>query len=139
MPGLRTLDGQHRQFRSLLQLHVEAAAVGLHPGQVLVPGRGVDDQPVAVFGEVDEHVVDHPALLIEHRAVQGLCRFLQALDIVGQQMPEPGLGLAAGNVDDRHVRDIEDPAVAAHLMVLLDLRAVMQGHVPTAKVDHLRA
>ncbi|MNL90118.1 hypothetical protein D3C87_2209180 [compost metagenome] len=54
-------------------------------------------------------------------------------------MPEPGLGLAAGNVDDRHVRDIEDPAVAAHLMVLLDLRAVMQWHVPTAKVDHLRA
>jgi hypothetical protein len=34
---------------------------------------------------------------------------------------------------------IENPAIAAHLMVFLDLRAVMQRHIPTAKIDHLRA
>jgi hypothetical protein len=34
---------------------------------------------------------------------------------------------------------IEHTAIAAHLMVFLDLRAVMQRHIPTAKIDHLRA
>ncbi|MCY1390455.1 hypothetical protein D9M71_52740 [compost metagenome] len=87
LPRLRALNGQHRKLRAFPHLYVEASGVALHPGQVLVAGRGIDNQSVAIFGEVDEHVVDHAALLVEHRTVQGLGRHLQALDIVGQQIP----------------------------------------------------
>jgi hypothetical protein len=37
------------------------------------------------------------------------------------------------------VGHIKDTAIAAHLVVFLDLRSIMQRHVPTAKIDHLRA
>ncbi|MNV86892.1 hypothetical protein D3C71_1809590 [compost metagenome] len=64
---------------------------------------------------------------------------MQAFDIIGQQMLEPGFGLGAADIDYGHVGYIEDTAIAAHLMVFLDLRSIMQRHVPTAKIDHLRA
>ena len=83
--------------------------------------------------------IDDAAALVEHGAVQGTAVAVQALDIIGQQILEPGLGLWAADIDHGHMGNIEHPAIAAHLMVLLDLRAVMQGHVPTAKIDHLRA
>src|SRR5690606_23304214 len=35
-----------------------------------------------------------------------------------------------------HVRDVEHAGVAAHLVVLLHLRAVVQRHVPAAEVHH---
>jgi hypothetical protein len=54
-------------------------------------------------------------------------------------MLKPGLGLRAADVNYGHVGYIKDPAIASHLMVLFDLRAVMQRHIPTAKIDHLRA
>ncbi|MNH96095.1 hypothetical protein D3C73_487570 [compost metagenome] len=64
---------------------------------------------------------------------------MQTFDIIGQQMLEPGLGLGAADVDHGHVGYIENTAIAAHLVVFLDLRSVMQRHIPTAKIDHLRA
>ncbi|MNI54196.1 hypothetical protein D3C73_1090830 [compost metagenome] len=139
VPGVGPLDGQHRQLRALVQLHVIAVEVGLHPRQILITGRRVDHQAIAVIEAVDDHVVDDAAVLVEHGAVQGAAGAVQAFDVVGQQMLEPGLGLCAADIDHGHVGDIKNPAIAAHLMVLLDLRAVMQRHVPTAKIDHLRA
>ena len=45
----------------------------------------------------------------------------------------------AADIDHAHVRHIEDAGVAPHRMVLLDLRAVVDGHVPAAEVDHAGA
>ena len=36
-------------------------------------------------------------------------------------------------------RHVEHAGVAAHLVVLVDLRAVVDRHVPAAEVDHLGA
>ncbi|MNJ57837.1 hypothetical protein D3C77_534450 [compost metagenome] len=138
-PRLWALDGQDHQFRALDQLNLETTHARLQPGQVLVAGRGVDHQAITVFAAVDDHIVDDPALLIEHGAVQGLASSVQTIDIVGQQMLQPDASLGAANIDHGHMGNIEHPAVTAHLMVLLDLRAIMQGHVPTAKIDHLGA
>ncbi len=139
VPGLRALDGEHRQLGALVQLHVVGAELGVHPGQILIAGRGVEHQPVSVVEAVDDHVVDDATALIEHGAVQRPAGAVQTFDVVGQQMLEPGLGLGAGDIDHGHMGNIEHPAIAAHFVVLLDLRAVMQWHVPTAKIDHLRA
>ena len=42
-------------------------------------------------------------------------------------------------IDREHVRDVEHARVAAHRVVLLDLRAVADRHVPAAEIDHLCA
>ena len=139
MSRLWPLNGQQGQLWTLLQLHVIALKLSLHPGQILIAGGGVDDQPITARHQVDDHVVDHAALLVEHGAVQGATGGVQSFDIVGQQILQPLLGLKPGDVDHGHMRDIKNPTVAAHLMVLLNLRAVMQRHIPTAKIDHLRA
>ncbi|MNS34972.1 hypothetical protein D3C72_671120 [compost metagenome] len=133
------LDGQHRQLGTLAKLHVETVEMRLHPGHVLIAGGGVDHQAITLIETVDDHVVDNPALLVEHGAVQRTAGAVQAFDIIGQQMPEPGFCLGATDIDYGHVGYIEDTAIAAHLMVFLDLRSIMQRHVPTAKIDHLRA
>ncbi|MCY1394715.1 hypothetical protein D9M68_459440 [compost metagenome] len=135
--GAGALDGQHGQVGAFVDPHVEALAAGLHPGQVLVAGGGIDHQAIAAAGEVDDQVVDHPAPLIEHGAVERLAGGLQTLDVVGQQVLEPGLGLGTGNVHHGHVGDVEDAAIATHLVVLLHLGTVVQRHVPAAEIDHL--
>ena len=139
VPGLWALNRQHRQLGALVQLHLELTELRLHPDHVLITGSGVDHQPVTRLGAIDNHVVVHPAALIEHGAVQRTAGAVQTLDIIGQQMLKPGLGLGATDVNHGHVGYIENPAITSHLMVLFDLRAVMQRHIPTAKIDHLRA
>jgi len=44
-----------------------------------------------------------------------------------------------GEIHDSHVRYVEQAGGAAHSMVLLDLRTVMQRHVPAAEIHQLRA
>ena len=72
----------------------------------------------------------------EYSALPGT---LQLVDVVGEQMAQELARARAVQVDDGHVRDVEHAGVAAHLLVLLDLRAVVDRHVPAAEVDHLRA
>ena len=47
-----------------------------------------------------------------------------------------GEGVRAGHVDVEHVRDIEHAGILAHGVVLFQLRAIGQRHVPAAEVDH---
>ncbi len=56
-------------------------------------------------------------------------------DVVGQQAAQVVAHAIAAQVDHAHVRDVEHAGVAAHGVVLLDLRAVVDGHVPAAEVD----
>ena len=69
LPGVGALDGEHGQLGALMQLHCVAAQLRLHPGHVLIARGGVDHQAVTSFGAVDDHVIHHPALLVEHGAV----------------------------------------------------------------------
>ena len=94
---------------------------------------------VAVGDEIDDEVIDHPAGLVEHRAVKCLAGFLELVDVVGQQAQEKVFGLRSGDIDGAHVRDVEHAAVAAHGVVFFELRTVVQRHVPAAEVDHFGA
>jgi folate-binding Fe-S cluster repair protein YgfZ len=64
---------------------------------------------------------------------------MTVIDVAGPQAKAWLQRLLANDVDHGHVGYIEHTAITTHLMVLFDLRAIVQGHIPTAKIDHLRA
>ncbi|MNS62652.1 hypothetical protein D3C72_957210 [compost metagenome] len=136
---MRALDGKDGQVGADLEVHGKTITLQLQPVEHLGAGSGVGDQAVAVFRTVHDQVVDHPALRLQQRAVQRLAGVVEAGHVVGQQTLQPGSGVATIDIDHGHVGNIEHPAIAAHLMVLLDLRAIVQGHVPATEIDRLGA
>ena len=136
----RALHGDHGEVGTLADLHLERRGTGTDPRQVLLAGRGIHHQAEEVLGqEVDDQVIDHPALLVEHGAVQRLARLLQLVHRIGDQLAQELPRARAAQVDHGHVADVEHAGVAAHVVMFLDLRAVVDRHVPAAEVDHLGA
>ena len=72
----------------------------------------------------------------EYSALPGT---VQLVDVVGEREAQEVARAGAFEVDDAHVRHVEHAGVAAHRVVLLDLRAVVDRHVPAAEVDHAGA
>ena len=75
----------------------------------------------------------------EHAAVERLAGRREAADVVGEQPQQQRADAGTAQVDRAHVRDVEHARVAPHGVVLLDLRAVVDRHVPAAEIDHARA
>jgi hypothetical protein len=61
------------------------------------------------------------------------------VDVVREQIAEEVADARALEVDHTHVRHVEHARVGAHRTVLVDLRAVVDGHVPAAEIHHARA
>ena len=49
VPGMGALDGQHRQFGTLVELYIKTVEMRLHPRQVLIAGRGIDHQAITAL------------------------------------------------------------------------------------------
>ncbi len=142
--GVRALHGDQRdRIVAVAARGDRHAAVGggvllIHPGDVFFGGAGVDDDAEPFFGqEIDDQVVDDAAFGIEHARVQGLARHLQLVDVIGQEATQERAHVGALDVDDAHMGHVEHAGVAAHRVVLFDLRTVVDGHVPAAEIDHL--
>jgi hypothetical protein len=74
-------------------------------------------------------------LVAQHAGIQRLAGLRQFRHVVREQAAQVVTHAVAAQVDHAHVRDVEHAGIAAHGMVLLDLRAVVDGHVPATKVD----
>jgi hypothetical protein len=135
----RSLNRQHRQIVAFAPSRAEAFGDGRDPGQILVAGGGVQHQPVADFAPVvDDQVVNHAACFVQHAGIERLAG-IQAGDIVGQQMAQQCAGRrGVGEIHDRHVRHVEQAGGAAHPMVFVELRTVVQRHIPAAEIHQLR-
>ncbi len=137
---IRTLHRDHREVGALGELDAERLRLRAHPGQVLVARAGVHDDAEPGLGQkIDDEVVDDAAGLVEHAAVERLARSGQLRHVVREQAAQELAHLGAASVDHAHVRHVEDARIAAHGVVLLDLRAVVDGHVPPAEIHHARA
>jgi len=110
------------------------------PGEILVGRAGVDNEPVPrAVAVVDDQIVDDAGGFVQHAAVERLARSRQPRDVVGKQPAQELARPRTFQVDDPHVRDIEHAGVAAYCVVFLDLRAVVQRHVPAAEINEPRA
>jgi hypothetical protein len=109
-----------------------------HPGHVLVGATGVDDDAEPGFvEEIDDQVVHHAAAFVQHAGVQRLAGGLQLVDVVGHQFLQEVTRAFTLQINRQHVRHIEHAGVAAHDMVFLDLRAVVDGHFPAGEIHQL--
>jgi hypothetical protein len=141
--GTLCRDQGHRVVVDLamdLQGGIESGEAGAHPGDVLRRGAGVHHDAVALGREeIHDQVVDHAAGFVQHAGIQRLARHGQPGHVVGQQAAQVVAGAGSGEVQRAHVGNVEHAGVAPHGVVFLDLRAVMDGHLPTGEIDHLRA
>jgi hypothetical protein len=134
---LGALHGEHRELGALTNLDAEPGGLLAHPREVLVARAGVDDRAEGGLAEkIDDEIVDDAGRLIEHAAVERLARQLQLADVVGEEPEEKRPDAGALEIDDAHVRDVEDTGAAAHRVMLGNLGAVLQRHVPAAEIHH---
>jgi hypothetical protein len=112
--------------------------MGLKPGKIPVPSGGVHDEAVALGAAIGNEIVDHAAGLIEQSAVAGLPGG-EGRHILGQQTLKVGRSVRARNIDHGHVGDVENATAASHRVVLLELRAIVEGHFPPKEGNHLGA
>ena len=140
MPRVGSLHRDHREIGARLDGDIERSSGCAYPLEILVARARVDDhaEPLVVH-VVDDQVVDHAAGLAQHARVERLARLGELGDVVREQPPQELADAIAAEVDDAHVRDVEHAGVAPHRVVLLDLRAVDDRHVPAAEVDHAGA
>ena len=58
-----------------------------HPRDVSVRGTGVDDHAIGVLSQgIDDQIVEHAALFVEHAGVERAAVGVQAIDIVREQL-----------------------------------------------------
>ena len=120
-----------------------SAASFAEPRDVLVGRRGVDDEAEEILAqEIDDQVVEHAAVGAQQARIERLAGDLQLVDVVRERVAQEcarGIRIVAVDVDDAHVRDVEHAGIVAYRVVLVDLRAVVDRHVPPAEIDHPRA
>ncbi len=120
---------------------MRASALALEPLELaddLGAVAGVADHAETAFGlrnPIDEHVVEHAALVIDHQAVLDLLG-IEPRDLVGGGAFQPGLGVGPLEAEPAHVADVEEPGPLADGLVLLRDRRVLHRHRPAAELHH---
>ena len=133
------MHGQQRvPIRDVAHLHTVELAL-LEPGEVGLAVRCIDDQEKALRRTlVRNQVVDDPALVVRQQRVLRLAG-ADPVEVVREQRLQEVTRPRAFDFELAHVRDVEDPAVAAHREVLRDDAFVLHRHLPARERDESRA
>ena len=84
-------------------------------GQIFFGGTGIDDEAEEILTlEINDEVVDHTGLLIEHAGIERLAWHFQFGDVVSNEMASELTCAGAFQVYRRHVRSIKHAASVAH-------------------------
>ncbi len=107
------------------------------PSHDLLSIRGVDtNEKLVGFDVVDEDVVlDAPLGVAHHRILGGADGDLR--DIVGGDILQKPDGAWTGDRDPAHVAHVKKTRLAADGVILVDDPTVLDGHLPSRKVDQL--
>ena len=133
---VRTLHRDHGEIEARLDCHAVIGGVLAQPLEILFARARIDDHAKPLVVQViDDEVVDDAAVVAQHARIERLAGLRELGDVVGEQAAQVVAHAVAAQVDHAHVRDVEHARVAAHGMVLLDLRAVVDRHVPAAEID----
>ena len=126
----------HGQQRILVGDVADVGAWNLafpQPSKICLAIGRIDDEEIAeVVEPIDDQVVDDPAAVVRQERVLRLPGL--QLDEVVRQRRLQQLGRARPlDLELAHVRDVEDPGVTAHGLVLPDHPCVLNRHLPARK------
>ncbi len=132
--GLRPLQ---RQQAAIHHLDFVVGQAATQMGDILITTGRVDHQIKVVTG-VDRHQVIEDTAVFAGKQAIALHAFGQADQIRRHQGLQRGQRVVATNQDLRHVRDVEQAAGrAGMLMLFLDPQRILNGHVIARERDHL--
>ena len=110
------------------------------PGEVFVGRAGVDDDAERVVAkQIDDQVVEDSAVGRQQTRVERFAVCPQSVDVVGQRIAQQRTRTRTLKIKGKHMGDIEHARIGPHRVMLADLRPVVDGHVPSGEIDHLRA
>ena len=107
--------------------------------EILILIARIDAEEEVVVGDlVHQNIVHEPAVLVEKPGVVRLSQ-LQLGDGIGGDVVGEKRGFGTADFDLAHVADIEDAHRGAHRIVFVDDAGILDGHIPSTEIDHLRA
>ena len=120
----------------MLEIDVEARELLLHPIDVLVDVRSVDDEEKLLGTHlIDQQVIDRAAVGVAHHTVEHLSVGCSG-HVVGENVLNVALSVGTGDEHLAHVRNVEHAAGLAHGIVLVGDVCVLNGHVEAGKRRH---
>ena len=120
----------------MLEIHVEARELLLHPIDVLVDVCGVDNEEKLLGTHlIDQQVIDCAAVGVAHHTVEHLSIGCSG-DVIGENVLNVALSVGTGDEHLAHVRNVEHAAGLAHGIVLVGDVCVLNGHVEAGKRRH---
>jgi len=138
--GGRALQGDHGRFEGLVgDGDVGGGGVALEPGEDFLAVRGVADHEPVIGGVAgDDGVVQDSAVVAADVGVAA-DSVVHAVEVSGADFLEEGECVGPADLQAAHVGDVEDRAVIAGEVVLLDDAAIHERHCPSGELDHLGA
>ena len=133
------MDGKNGQIRPFGDRDLESISLRVHPGQVFATGRAIHHDAIPKAHSVDNQIINDPAIRSQHGAVEGLPRLFQPGNVISEQMAQVPLRISPAHIDDSHMGYIKYAYRVTNLVVFLNLRAVIDRHVPAGEVDNFRA
>src|SRR6185312_5324370 len=90
------------------------------------------------FGQkINDEIVYYAPPGVKHATVKGLTGLRQLVYVISEYPPQKKTCSFALDIHRQHMRHIEHARVTPHLLMLVELRTIMQGHLPPAEIDHL--
>ena len=110
-----------------------------NPREVFLDVPGVDNQHVAIFSQViNKQVINRVAVGQAELGIERLA-YGETGDIIGDEILQESERARSFGLKFAHVTDVEEACAGAYSFVLLQDTAILDRHLPAAKLDHLRA
>ena len=130
------LHGKHRQFGPFNDFNVERPGMLTNPRKVLFARRRIDDNAVVgIANVIDDQVIDDATIRVKHAGIQRLAIVLELGNVIGNKELQEVPSALTCEIDDRHVRHVEDPGILPYGKVLFFLRTIVQRHIPATEID----
>ena len=111
----------------------------LQPGEIFVRAGGVhDEQKFLFFDTINDQIIDDSAALVQQKSVLPGAD-IELVDVVCEHGVEPFARAASFDDQLAHVRNVENPDIVSHGLMLLDDARVLHGHEPSRERHNFRA
>ena len=115
------------------------AEMSLQPAEIFVRACRVhDEQKFLLVDAINDQVVDDSAAFVQQKRVLPGAD-IELVDVVCEHRVEPCARVASFDNELPHVRNVENPNIVTHSLMLLDDARVLHRHEPSRERHNFRA